>query len=92
MEKSVVTSMIPEMAKLKIEALSREELIELIYEMAKKISELEAEIARLKQPPTTSQNSSQPPSRDFKASVGKKRVDTKRKVPKRVTKNKNVPW
>ena len=71
--------MIPEMAKLKIEALSREELIELIYEMAKKISELEAEIARLKQPPTTSQNSSQPPSRDFKASVGKKRVRHKKK-------------
>ncbi len=79
MEKSVVTSMIPEMAKLKIEALSREELVVLIYEMAKKISELEEEIARLKQPPTTSQNSSQAPSRDFKASVSKKRKRSKKK-------------
>ena len=79
MEKSVVTSMIPEMAKLKIEELSREELIELIQEMAKRISEMEAELAGLKQPPTTSQNSSQPPSRDFKASVGKKRKRSKKK-------------
>ncbi len=71
--------MIPEMAKLKIEELSRDELLVLIQEMVKRISELEAEIARLKQPPTTSQNSSQPPSRDFKASVGKKRKRSKKK-------------
>jgi hypothetical protein len=45
----------------------------MIPEMAKEISELEAEIVRLKQPPTTSKNSSQPPSRDFKASASKKR-------------------
>lgn len=50
------------MAKRKAEELSREEPITLIYEMAKKINELEAEIARLKQP-TNSKNSSQPPSR-----------------------------
>jgi hypothetical protein len=43
--------MIPEMAKLKIEELAREELMVLIHELAKKISELEAEIAGLKQPP-----------------------------------------
>ena len=79
MEKSVVRSMIPEMAKLNIEELSHEELIVLIHEMAKKISELEAEIARLKQPPTTSLNSSQPPSRDFKASMGKKRKRSRKK-------------
>lgn len=71
--------MIPEMVKRKVEGLSREELITLIYEMAKKISELEAEIARLKQPPTTSKNSSQPPSRDFKASIGKKRKRSRKK-------------
>lgn len=70
--------MIPETAKLKMEEQSREELILLIYEMAKEISELKAEIARLKQPPTTSQNSSQPPSRDFKSST-KKRKRSKKK-------------
>jgi transposase len=75
---SVVTSMMPETVKLKIEEQSREELIALIYEMAKEISELKAEIARLKQPPTTSQNSSQPPSRDFK-SEKKKRQRSKKK-------------
>lgn len=71
--------MIPETAKLKVEELSREELIALIYEMAKQINELEAEIARSKQTPTTSQNSSQPPSRDFKGSTSRKRKRSKRK-------------
>lgn len=70
--------MIPETAKLKIKEQSREELIALIYEMAKEISELKAEIARLKQPPPTSQNSSQPPSRDFKGER-KKRTRSKQK-------------
>lgn len=70
--------MIPETAKLEIEAQSREELIGLIYEMGKKIIKLEAEIRRLKQPPTTSQNSSQAPSRDFK-SEKKKRKRSKKK-------------
>jgi len=71
--------MIPETAKLKTDELSRKELIALIYGMAKEISELKAEIARLKQPPTTSKNSSQPPSRDFKASTEKKRKRSKKK-------------
>jgi transposase len=70
--------MIPETAKLKIEEQSREDLIALIYEMAKELNELKAEIARLKQPPTTSQNSSQSPSRDFKAEK-KKRARNKKK-------------
>ena len=70
--------MIAERAKLKIEEQSREDLIALIYEMAREINELKAEIARLKQPPTTSQNSSQPPSRDFKVEK-KKRVRSKKK-------------
>ena len=68
----------PETAKLKIEEQTREELIALIYEMSKEISKLKAEIARLKQPPTTSQNSSQPPSRDFKSSA-KKRARRRKK-------------
>lgn len=67
------------MAKLKTDELSREELIALIYEMAKEISELKAEIARLKLPPATSKNSSQPPARDFKASTGKQRKRSKKK-------------
>jgi transposase len=73
--------MIPETAKakLKMEERSREELIVLIYEMAKEISELKAEIMRFKQPPTTSQNSSQPPSRDFKSTTEKKRKRSKKK-------------
>jgi transposase len=70
--------MIPETVKLKIEEQSREDLIALIYEMAKEISELKAEMARLKQPPTTSRNSSQPPSRDFKTEK-KKRTRSKKK-------------
>ena len=64
--------MIPETAKLKTDELSREELIVLIYEMAQKIDELEEQL-RVKQPPTTSQNSSQPPSRDFKAEKEKRK-------------------
>lgn len=65
--------MIPEMAKQKAEGLSREALITLIYEMAQQINELKAEIARLKQPPPSSKNSSQPPARDVKRSASKKR-------------------
>jgi hypothetical protein len=45
--------------------LSREELIALIYELMGKIHDLEEEL-HLKQMQTTSKNSSQPPSRDFK--------------------------
>ena len=71
--------MIPETAKLKIDEQSREDLIALIYGMAKEIRELKAEIARLKQPPTTSKNSSQSPSRDFKVSGGKKGKRSKKK-------------
>jgi transposase len=78
LKSGVVKAMIPETAKKKMEEQSREELIALIYELAKEISELKAEIARLKQPPTTSQNSSQPPSRDFKSST-KKRARSKKK-------------
>lgn len=70
--------MIPETAKLKIEEQSREGLIALIYEMAKEIRQLKADLARLQQPRTTSQNSSQSPSRDFK-SEKKKRTRSKKK-------------
>src|SRR3972149_6379032 len=60
-------------AEAQIEELSREELIEIIHELIKENRMLAAEIARLKQPPTTSQNSSQPPSRDFKSEKKKRR-------------------
>lgn len=46
--------------------------------MAKEISELKAEIARIKQPPTTSQNSSQAPSRDFKTEKKKSKRSKKK--------------
>lgn len=56
--------------------LSRDELIALIVSLIERVQQLEAEVAalRLKTPPT-SHNSSQPPSRDWKADgpTGKKR-------------------
>ena len=65
-------------AETQIEELSREELITVIHELIKENRMLAAEITRLKQPPSTSQNSSQPPSRDFK-SEKKKRTRSKKK-------------
>jgi len=47
--------------------LSREELVALIQRLFEEVRRLEAEVERLKQPPSTSHNSSQPPSRDWKA-------------------------
>lgn len=70
--------MIPETARLKRDELSREELIALINEMVKEINELKAEVARLKSPPTTSKNSSQPPSRDFKSEKNKRKRSRKK--------------
>ena len=69
--------MIPETVKTPIEELSREELIALLYELTNRVHELEEKL-RLKQTPTTSKNSSQPPSRDFK-SEKKKRKRSKKK-------------
>ena len=80
------------MMKAQLKELSREELHAIIEEMMEKIRELEAEIVRLKQPPTTSQNSSQPPSRDFKAEqvVGKKRKRSRKRGAKLGMKSRNV--
>lgn len=47
--------------------LSRDELMALVLQLAERLERLEAEVERLKRPPTTSRNSSQPPSRDQKA-------------------------
>jgi transposase len=60
------------MAKVRIEELSREELIARLYELLDRIHALEEKL-RMKQTPTTSQNSSQPPSRDFKGEKKRKR-------------------
>lgn len=65
-------------AEAQIEELTREELIAVIHELIKENRMLAAEIVRYKQAPTTSQNSSQPPSRDFK-SEKKKRTRRKKK-------------
>ncbi len=46
--------------------LSREELVSLIMQLMAEVQHLQAEVDRLKKPPTTSRNSSQPPSRDQK--------------------------
>src|SRR5215510_1290489 len=63
-----------------LENLTREELIVLVKALLKENAELkarlaalEAELAKLKKPPATSRNSSQPPSRDEKPDQGEKK-------------------
>jgi len=46
--------------------LSREELVALVLLLVEEVQALRAEVERLKGPPPTSRNSSQPPSRDWK--------------------------
>jgi transposase len=62
--------------------LSPEEMMALIQRLFEEIRRLEAEVERLKQPPPTSSNSSQPPSRDWKANrptqpKGRKKIGAK---------------
>jgi transposase len=47
--------------------LSRDELVALVTMLIAEVQALRAEVERLKGPPPTSRNSSQPPSRDWKA-------------------------
>jgi transposase len=68
-----------------LENLTREELIVLVEALLKENAELkarlatlEAELAKLKKPPTTSRNSSQPPSQDQKPDLGEKRSGRRR--------------
>jgi len=66
------------MAKARIiEELSREELIARLYELMNRVHELEEKL-RLKKATTTSKNSSQPPSRDFKPEKKKRKRNRKK--------------
>jgi len=58
-----------------LKALSRDELVALIARLMAENEALRAEVERLKKPPTSSHNSSQPPSRDWKGNrlAGKRR-------------------
>lgn len=51
----------------KLNELSRDELIALIGQLVAEIESLRAELDKFKKPPTTSRNSSQPASRDWKS-------------------------
>lgn len=55
------------------EALDKAALVELILQLQARISTLEAELARLRQPPKTPGNSSVPPSRGFKPNRAERR-------------------
>ncbi len=69
--------MISEKAKTSFEDLSREELIAMLYKLTNRVRELEEQL-RLKKMPTTSKNSSQPPSRDFKGEKKKRQRNRKK--------------
>jgi transposase len=58
------------MNRADLEALSREQLIELVLGLARRVAELEAKLGL---PPKTPENSSLPPSHGRKPSVGRKR-------------------
>ena len=49
-----------------LDELSHDDLVALIVQLLAEMERLRAEVDRLKQPPTSSRNSSQPPSRDWK--------------------------
>jgi transposase len=71
-----------EFKREQLEALSKEQLIDLLLTMQQEIRELRARIDELTKPPTTSQNSSQPPSRDQKPHRSEPRHAAKRGAPK----------
>src|SRR4030043_1993057 len=57
------------MGKTELEALSKEELIELILTLQVEIEALKLKFEKNQKPPTSSKNSSQPPSRDQKGNL-----------------------
>src|SRR3982751_6044207 len=56
-----------------LEALDKAALIELIVQLQARIAVLEAELARLRQPPKTPENSSIPPAAAFKPNRAERR-------------------
>src|SRR5947207_13278806 len=56
-----------------LEALDKAALIELIVQLQVRITALEAELARLGQPPKTPENSSVPPAQGFKPNRAERR-------------------
>ncbi|MCX6058087.1 MAG: IS66 family transposase [Chloroflexi bacterium] len=69
--------MMSDTVKTPIAELTREELIALVNELTNRVRELEEKL-RLKRTPTTSKNSSQPPSRDFKSDKKKRKRNRKK--------------
>jgi transposase len=65
--------MLPEPTVSALRDLSPEEMVALIQHLFEEVRRLEAEVERLKQPPPTSHNSSQSPSRDWKADRPKRK-------------------
>jgi uncharacterized small protein (DUF1192 family) len=57
------------MGKTELEALSKEELIQLILTLQDEIEALRLKFEKNQKPPTSSKNSSQPPSRDQKGNL-----------------------
>ena len=82
------------MSQKDLEALSKEELIQLILEQAKQLAQLKADYEALKmkfeqnrKPPTSSKNSSQPPSKDQKSNQPKDKRKHRHGPPKGHEKN-----
>jgi transposase len=67
-----------ELKREQLEALSKEQLIDLLLALQQELRELRARIDDLTQPPPTSRNSSQAPSRDQKANRAEPRKAAKR--------------
>lgn len=61
-------------SRAKLDELSKEDLILLVERLLDEVECLRVDIDKLKQPPPTSGNSSQPPSRDFKSNRPERRT------------------
>lgn len=71
--------------------LPREELLALVVQLMAEVQHLQAEVERLKKPPSTSRNSSQPPSRDQKRNLPPDRAQRPRGAKPGHTKAER-PW
>lgn len=70
-----------EFKREQLEALTKEQLIELLLTLQQELHELRARVDDLTQPPPTSRNSSQPPSRDQKVNRTESHGRVKRGAP-----------